>query len=323
MFFRATISLSLFAALSLTVMGAETSNSDDRESYLLRYQFRPGETLRWEVVHLLKIKMTVSGTTQTAETASKSVKVWKVLETDESGTATFEHRVEDADMRQKLTGRAETQWKSGGDQEVPGAFQSVAETIDVPLAHVTINRRGEVLKKDVKTEYNGLGKEGKITIPLPEKEVSVGDTWTYPYPIVLPTNNGMVERIATQQKFRLEDVRTGVATISMQTQVLTPIDDPAIEAQLVQRLSSGEIRFDIDAGRILSQQMDVDKTVIHPQGEQSSMHYMSRFTEKLLKWENARRQSDSGEQVAGKTPQEETEEVKTAARDAEETQIPQ
>ncbi len=66
------------------------------------------------------------------------------------------------------------------------------------------------------------------------------------------------------------------------TQILTPIHDPAIEAQLIQRESSGTVRFDIEAGRIVRQQMDVDKRVVGFRGEASSLHYLTRFTEELV-----------------------------------------
>jgi hypothetical protein len=92
----------------------------------------------------------------------------------------------------------------------------------------------------------------------------------------------MGKKIKTLQKFKLEEVRDGVATIRMSTVILTPVREPAIEAQLVQRESSGVVRFDIDAGRIIGQQMDVDKQVVGFRGEASSLHYLSRFTEQIV-----------------------------------------
>ncbi len=79
--------------------GRKTSTGGE-EKHLLRYRFEPGETVRWQVVHLAKIRTTVSGTTQTAETVSKSVKAWKVVDVDNSRTATFEH-VEQVDMQRR------------------------------------------------------------------------------------------------------------------------------------------------------------------------------------------------------------------------------
>ncbi|MCA9213208.1 MAG: hypothetical protein KDB27_09095, partial [Planctomycetales bacterium] len=66
------------------------------------------------------------------------------------------------------------------------------------------------------------------------------------------------------------------------TQVLTPVDDAKIKAQLIQQLSSGTIRFDVDAGRLMSKQLDWDESVLGFSGAGSNMKYLARFTEKLL-----------------------------------------
>ena len=54
-----------------------------------------------------------------------------------------------------------------------------------------------------------------------------------------------------------------------------------MESQLLQHESSGTVRFDIDAGRVLGQQVDVDKGVVGFRGEASSIHQLMRFTENL------------------------------------------
>ena len=41
------------------------------------------------------------------------------------------------------------------------------------------------------------------------------------------------------------------------------------------------MRFDIDAGRILAQEMEVDKGVVGFRGEASSIHYLTRFSEEF------------------------------------------
>ena len=75
---------------------------DDR--YLLRYQFRPGETIRTKVVHQASVRTTIEGTNQTAKTVSVSVKTWRVVDIDAEGRVTFEHSVEYVDMKNDVTG---------------------------------------------------------------------------------------------------------------------------------------------------------------------------------------------------------------------------
>ena len=90
-----------------------------------------------------------------------------------------------------------------------------------------------------------------------------------------------IKTVKTRQLYRLEKVETGVATISVKTQVLTPVEDPRLQCQLMQRISEGEIRFDVDAGRLLSKQLDWDGNVLGFNGAESNMKYLARFTEKL------------------------------------------
>jgi hypothetical protein len=51
------------------------------------------------------------------------------------------------------------------------------------------------------------------------------------------------------------------------------------------------VKFDINAGRIVGQQMDIDKRILGFAGPTSSMQYIMRMEEKLLK---------KGEKVAAK-----------------------
>ena len=253
------------------------------EKSTLRYQFKAGESIRWQVVHRAKIQTSVSGTTQTAETLSSSVKLWRVAKVEPDGTATFEHLVESVDMRQKLSGRQEVRYNSQTDKKPPLGFENVAESVGVALSVVTIDPSGKIIRRERKPVKAASESEGQITIPLPSKPIAVGEGWSFPYDVDAKLQTGGIKRVRTLQQFTLESVKNGVAAIRVSTQILTPIDDPAIQAQLIQRESSGTVRFDVDAGRVLGQQMDLDKQVVGFRGPASSLHYTTRFTEELLK----------------------------------------
>lgn len=271
----------LLAALCLLPVLSAAADDEAKQKYLLRYKFAPGETFRWEVEHLATVRNTVAGTTQTAETKTKSIKVWEVTKVEDDGNATFTHLVSSVDMLQKLTGRQEVRYNSETDEKPPVGFEQVAEDVGVPLSEITINSRGETVKREEKRD-RPQPSSGQITILLPEDEVAVGDVWKQPYTEKVAHQDGRVKEVKTQQRFKLEEVSNGVAKISVATQILTPIHDPVIEAQLVQRETAGTVRFDIEKGLILSQRMDLDKRVHGSQGEASLMHYVTRFTEEYL-----------------------------------------
>jgi hypothetical protein len=254
------------------------------KSYKLRYKFKPGEALRWEVEHRAKIRTTVQGTTQTAETSSASIKVWKVESVDTEGNATFVYSVERVDMTQKFDGRQEMRYNSTTDTKPPQVFENVAKAVGTPLATLTLDPLGAVTKRE-ENYVQAAPLQENVTLPLPENALSTGEEWTMPADITVTLPDGerkVTKKIKARQLYRLESVDDGVATIRLETQVLTPVNDPQIEAQIVQSKANGTVHFDITAGRIVSQQSDIDEHVNGFQGAASSMHYITRFSEKLL-----------------------------------------
>jgi hypothetical protein len=279
--------LSVYALWTFMVVAVLSVKAGEPERYTLRYRFHPGETIRWEVEHRSMVRATVSGSTQTTDNLSKSMKTWRVTDVRPDGTATFEHQVDWVDMRQKLTGRDEVHYDSRTDARPPVGFQDVAKSVGVPLSIVSIDAHGKLLRrKSVKQQPAATPDKpedaGWMTIPLPDGPVPVGYAWSIPQDIDVPLPNGTVKKVKAMQQFVLEEVKTGVATIRVSTDILTPVTDPAIESQLVQRETAGRVRFDIDAGRIIAQQMDIDKHVVGFRGEASSIHYVNRFSERLV-----------------------------------------
>ena len=275
------------ALLALVVLitraGADDSAAEPNpEKHTLRYEFHPGQTLRWQVVDRKKIETASSESTQVTETVSSSVKVWRVRDVLPDGTATFENSVESVDMWQKLSGCQEVRYNSRTDKEPPPGFSQVVDSIGVPLSTITISATGKVLRRKRNPAVTSAESQGQVAVPLPEEPVAVGHTWSFPHQIDVALTSGLVKKVKTVQKFTLASVKTGVATIEVSTQILTPIHDPAIEAQLIQHHSSGTVRFDVDAGRVLAMRMDLDKRVVGFHTAASSLHYLTRFTEQLL-----------------------------------------
>jgi len=65
---------------------------DPAAKYDLKYKFSPGEIVRTEVIHRATVQSTIDGSTQRAETQSKSIKLWQIKGVDEDGAITFVHR---------------------------------------------------------------------------------------------------------------------------------------------------------------------------------------------------------------------------------------
>ena len=246
----------------------------------MRYKFAPGETIRWKVVHLGTTETKISGNTQTSRSRSVSTKLWQVQEVSADGDVTFTHSVENVEMWQQISDRPEVSYDSNKDQQAPPEYQQVAETVGKPLTTVTINAHGEILKKDTESPRINFGL-GDIVMLLPPKPVRAGSRWYEPAELQVRHPDGRVERIKIRKLYTLEKVQTGVATIQVKTEVLTPVDQPRIQSQLVQQLTNGTIKFDVDAGRVIAKQIDWDESVVGFNGAESMMKYLARFTEEL------------------------------------------
>lgn len=251
------------------------------ESHLLAYKFTKGELIQWKVRQLGTTKATVRGNTQTSKMRAVSTKQWKIIDVDKDGNATFVHSVLDVDMWQKVSDRQEVRYNSETDAKAPPEYMHVAKTVGVPIATVTISPSGRVIERDKTQPQINMGL-GTIAVPLPVEPVKIGQSWHLSDEIRVRRRDGQQQKVKTRLLYTLKSVKTGVATISVKTEVLTPVNDPQIKSQLVQQLTNGELKFDIDAGRVLSQQIDWDETVVGFSGDDSLMQYLARFTEELI-----------------------------------------
>lgn len=249
--------------------------------HLLQYQFQPDELIRWKVTHIGTTETTIQGNTQTSKSRSVSTKQWRVTKVDDEGNMTFTHSVSDVEMWQKLSDRPEVSYNSQADKEVPAEYQQVASTLGRPLATVTVSKNGQVIDREGTTPAVNLG-FGDIVMLMPPQAVKIGSQWYEPSEIRGRLADGTSKRIKVRKMYTLEKVQTGVATISVRTEVLTPINDAKLESQIIQQLSNGTIRFDVDAGRLLSKQMDWDETVVGFNGADSQLKYLARITEELV-----------------------------------------
>ncbi len=282
----------LFAAISAAPtrgadherVASKTANDKDSsaEKYTLRYRFRPNEEVRSRVAQLTTIETTVAGTTEKTEMVSRSTKLWRITDVDPAGNITFEHLVENVDMITRMAGRQEVRYDSQTDKTPNPAYVPVAQSLDKVLSVVTIDPSGAEVKREQRHHQTASDNSGALLVmPLPKEPVAIGYVWNLPTDVTVNLEDGTTKTIKTRQRYELEKVADGIATIAVETQILTPIANPKIEAQLIQRLTKGHVRFDIAAGRIVSQRTDLDENVIGFSTPDSSLHYTGRFTEEL------------------------------------------
>jgi len=248
------------------------------KEYRLAYRMKAGQNVRSRVVHLVSMDTKIEGEFESLKSRSVSTRVFQISNVDDQGNMTFVHVVEDAELWQKVTGKDEVRYDSKRNEVVPEKYIKVAEAIGKPLATITVSPAGTIVRRDdAISQFNpGIG----MLLPqLPQRSVKIGARWYSMEKVRVRLKSGRVQAIQIRKQYKLEQVKNGLATISVRTQVLTPVSDPKIQSQLMQRLQHGTIKFDLDAGRIYSSKMELDERVIGFRGAASMIHYLSRMTE--------------------------------------------
>jgi len=250
------------------------------EKVYLKYKYAKGDAIHVKVVHRSSIKTSHQGQTQTAQAITVSQMIVNVTDVDSDGNLTLENQIDAVDMRHQLTGRAEVRYNSQSQEDPPPGFEDVAKSIGRPLTRLKVTPAGKILDRTELYPQPNSNK-GQLLPLLPEGPVSVGYVWNVPQDVTVKLKSGQKKKVETRDRHELIKVADGVATIKTETQVLTPLNNPELEVQVIQRFSNGTLQFDIAKGRLLRRQIDLDKRIINPYGQGSFLHHVAQLVEEV------------------------------------------
>ena len=251
------------------------------ETVRLRYRFAPGERIEMEVAHRALTETTIGATRQSTETATDSIKTWRVVAA-ENDRITLEQSVDRVTMTSRTSDRGEIRWSSADEGPPPPGYETVRQSLGVPLTRLVIDGVGRVIERRDLRPVPPTSTGDLVVVPLPDDPVAVGATWTIPDELVVEAPHAGRKAVRTRLRYRLDGIEDGIATISVDTTVLTPVDDPRLEARLLERIWDGTVRFDVDAGRVVSRSTEVDRRVVGFEGPQSSVRYKASLEERII-----------------------------------------
>lgn len=260
------------------------------DGYRLRYRFKTNDVVNYEVAHTMEITTRKDETSETASNESHAEKHYRVVSVDRDGNAILELMIDRVRMSARFGEADPVVFDSDKPSETPRQFAHVQKTVGQPLARIKVSASGEMLSVvDLLPELKA-GESGdsdatrSFLIVFPERPVRVGDTWKDdPNPQVRVTvGKSLTRDVEVLRRYELVSVEGNLATIHVRNTVITPVRDPAIRAQLIQRSPEGEIVFDLENGLLVSRKMTIDKTEIGVFGDNSSMQAVSRRTETFI-----------------------------------------
>lgn len=299
------------AAADGPLLIAQLPPKPESKKYDLQYKLSRGEVLRYDLTHSASVSGTSEQTTQSAQSKTDSLKVWKVTDVLPEGDIEFVNLVERVHMTNQLPDHKATEYDSARDKIAPPGFEDTAKRVGVPLSLVRITPHGKVVSRQSKIRGQSADEDAPVVLRLPDLPVAIGETWDEPFEVKVNLQKGGSKSIQTRWHHKLTEVKNGIATIEVTYQVLSPMD-AQIEFQLVQRMMSGEVQFDIAKGRVVSQQMSVDKRILGFAGPTSSAQYIMKMEERLLKDEPKTASKANSKTMASKSKPART--TKTASK---------
>lgn len=276
-------------ALCLAVLTlAGVAFADDAQKHTLRYQFAQGSALHYTVGNESTINVQVGTTTEKVSHASESGRVLQTVSINPDGSSVLEVSIEYVSL---TANQGTISWDSRSGLPPPQEFQGIDKTIGVPLMTITVAPTGAVTA----AENNGKAADKAqldatqfdLFPMLPEQPVALGESWIEPYKVDIVTSAKLPKTVAMQRTYTLKSVANGVAEIDVKSAVLTPIQDPLEEGQLIQRTPNGTLRLNIAQGRMLERVMRIDNKVVGFQGAQSALHVIGVREESLESAEKA------------------------------------
>ena len=274
------------------------ANGSAGEAYRLVYRFAHGETLRYRVVHSANVRTTIDGNTQQVESQTESTKVWKVTDVLPSGEMEFVHLVEAVKMVNQKPGGKPHRFDSTTDATPPPGFERAAHAVGIPLSVLRIRPNGEIAHREQKHPQPPATADMPLTLQLPDGPIRLGEKWDRTYDVEAQRKSGTQIQVRTRRLCKLTAVDHGLAHIDVTYQILSPVD-AYVRSQLVERLTTGKVRFDIAAGRIVSQTHDVDARILGFAGNSSSMHFLARTEERMLPVDKPQGQEEKVAAAAG------------------------
>ena len=180
-------------------------------------------------------------------------------------------------MTQQQGEQDEVRWSSESGEEAPRIFSKVAERLGKTLATVSINPRGqETNREDHGGSKASLGM-GALSIALPGRTTPSRPVLVHPSRNPSPAPRMDSSRSSDSRTVHPSKSQIRCRRLIHPKRPLTPIDEESVQAQVVQQLSNGTIRFDVDGGHMISKELNWDETVVGFQRCHSMMEYRARL----------------------------------------------
>lgn len=248
------------------------------------WQFRwaKGQVLTYKAEHVTSVIETAEGSKTATASKLNLIKRWQVTDVDGKGIATLQLSL-DAMRTEQTRPSGETLLfdSANPDKSTPELKEQMARYIGVPLAVLRLDAQGRIVevKQGQASKYEA---EPPFAVVFPPAAPAQGQSWLRPFPVTLDPPYGTGEKFEATQRYQCTKLEGPRATLAVTTQFKTLPAAAKDQIPLLQKMVGGEVLFDVQAGRLLQVQFNIERTLQNHQGEGSSYEFTSRYTEQLV-----------------------------------------
>jgi hypothetical protein len=268
--------------LAAGLIGLICASVAPAQEAVCQFRWHKGQVLTYKVEHKTQIEETVEGAKVTYLSRLSVVKRWQVADVDDKGSATLHLSL--ASMRNEQTrpnGEVLLFDSADPTKGTPELREQMSKFVGTTLAILRIDVQGRVLEvtQGSSSRYEA---EPPFVVVFPAVAAKEGLAWLRPYNVTLDPPLGTGEKLAATQKHQCAKLADGKATIAVASQFTSLPENVKDQVPLLQKMSEGQVTFDLQAGRVVDVQLNIDRTVNNHQGAGSVYRFQSGYSEQLI-----------------------------------------
>jgi hypothetical protein len=250
-----------------------------------RHRWQTGQVLVYKTEHATLASDLVGDTKVETKSVVNTTKRWQVLNVDAAGVATLQMSVTALRIETTTpTGEVLLFDSANPDKSDPSMRKQLSQFVGQPLAVLRLDPLGKLI--EVKESKFGPASRFENELPfalvLPPVLPLANQTWERTYQVTLEPPQGTGEKFDAVQHYTCKNVTAGVLTIGLTTELKTQPEAIANRIPLLQVQPEGEVVFDVQAGRMRSATLKIEKELKGHQGDDSSYRFASRYTEQYI-----------------------------------------
>jgi hypothetical protein len=248
----------------------------------LRFRWQQGQVLTYRADQQTAVAEVVGGSKVATSSRTILLKRWQVLAVDAQGVATLQMSL--AALRTEQTrpdGEVLLFDSANPDKSTPALREQMEKFINQPLAVLRVDASGKVVEV-VKGPGGRFDDEPPFLITLPPGPVSAGLSWERAFKLTLAPPQGTGEEYQGAQKVTCKRADASAAVLAVTNSFKDQPKSGLDRVPLLQKQPEGEVVFDVQAGRLQSGRLVIDKELQNHQGAGSSYRLQSTFTEQFV-----------------------------------------